>query len=90
MANGRKWTGEDTATLRRMVRAGYTDAEIGRHTGHAAVTVFYRRQTLGLEACSRIERAKRLTFVAALAIPTARRNRGRGRQAALIAQALLG
>lgn len=33
MANGRRWTPEDTATLRRMKTAGYLNAEIARHMG---------------------------------------------------------
>lgn len=40
--NGRAWTAEHTATLRRMARAGYTNAEIAKQTGHCPETV--RRQ----------------------------------------------
>lgn len=49
----RAWTSEDTSTLIRMNAVGYTDGEIARVTGHAAITVFYRRRHLGLSASRR-------------------------------------
>lgn len=48
-----QWTKEDTETLIRMNAVGYTDGEIGRVTGHATITVFYRRRALGLPPPSR-------------------------------------
>jgi len=52
--NGRRWTAEHTATLKRMAAAGYSDGEIARHLGFAAVTVFYRRTHLGIGASRRL------------------------------------
>lgn len=50
----RPWTTEATSTLRRMALAGYTDGEIARHLGYAAITVFYRRSALGIGATRRL------------------------------------
>lgn len=52
--NGRCWTPEHTATLRRMASAGYSDAEIAKQIGFAAITVFYRRSHLGIGASRRL------------------------------------
>lgn len=46
--NGKRWLPEHTDILRRMNAVGYTDGEIAATTGHAAITVFYRRTALGL------------------------------------------
>jgi len=48
--NGRLWTADDTATLRRMAGAGYSDGEIASHLGFARETVTRRRLTLGYVA----------------------------------------
>lgn len=57
--NGKRWTQEDTDTLIRMNAVGYTDAEVGRVTGHAPDTVLRRRQALGLPPCHRVDWTKR-------------------------------
>lgn len=46
--NGKRWTHENTRTLERMVRAGYSHMEIAAHTGHCRVTVSRRASLLGL------------------------------------------
>lgn len=48
--NGRLWTANDTATLRRMAGAGYSDGEIASHLGFARETVTRRRLCLGYAA----------------------------------------
>lgn len=48
--NGRLWTADDTATLRRMAGAGYSDGEIASHLGFARETVTRRRLCLGYTA----------------------------------------
>lgn len=48
MSNGRPWTADDTATLRRMARAGYSDAEIGTHIGRDRQWVGRRRREMGI------------------------------------------
>jgi len=52
LSNGKPWTDEHTATLRRMA-GKYTDKEIAGQTGHRPITVFYRRKALGLPCCRR-------------------------------------
>ena len=52
--NGRPWNADDTATLKRMASAGYSDAEIAKQIGFAAITVFYRRNALGVGAGRRL------------------------------------
>jgi hypothetical protein len=47
---GRTWTPDDTATLRRMARAGYSDGEIAQHLGYCRETVTRRRLCLGYTA----------------------------------------
>lgn len=54
MSNGCTWTPSCTAALKRMATAGYTDGEIARHLGCAAITVFYRRNALGIGASRRL------------------------------------
>lgn len=48
--NGRPWTPDDSATLKRMARAGYSDGEIARHLGFCRETVTRRRLCLGYAA----------------------------------------
>jgi hypothetical protein len=43
------WTPDDLATLRRMVRSGRTDAEIGRHLNRDRQAVGRMRRSLDLE-----------------------------------------
>jgi len=43
------WTQDETATLRRMVRAGYTDAEIGKDLKRDRQAVGRMRRALDLE-----------------------------------------
>ena len=45
----RRWTQDDTATLRRMASAGYSDAEIARHLGRDRRTVCDTRRRLGIQ-----------------------------------------
>ena len=48
-AGGRAaWSVEETATLVRMARAGYSDVEIGRHLGLSAAAVGRKRRALGV------------------------------------------
>lgn len=47
---GRAWTPDDTAILRRMARAGYSDGEIAEHLGYCRETVTRRRLCLGYTA----------------------------------------
>ena len=61
--NGRVWTAADTQTLERMA-GRYTDEEIAARTGHAKVTVYYRRRLLDLPATMR--RKDRLMLDAAV------------------------
>lgn len=48
--NGRTWTPDDTATLKRMAGAGYSDGEIAQHLGFCRETVTRRRLCLGYTA----------------------------------------
>ena len=50
MSNGRTWTPDDSARLRRMAQAGYSDGEIARHLGFCRETVTRRRLCLGYTA----------------------------------------
>lgn len=44
----RKWTADDTATLRRMAAAGYSDGEIARHIGRDREVVRRQRDAIGI------------------------------------------
>lgn len=48
--NGKPWTADCTATLKRMAGAGYTDGEIAQHLGFCRETVTRRRLYLGYTA----------------------------------------
>lgn len=50
--NGKAWTATDTQTLESMA-GNYTDEEIAARTGHARITVYYRRRMLDLPATMR-------------------------------------
>jgi IS30 family transposase len=63
----RTWTPDDTATLRRMARAGYSDGEIAQHLGYCRETVTRRR------AASHIERGTSLAMIGMLARVNLRR-----------------
>lgn len=47
--NGRGWSGEEIAALRRLVAAGWTDGRIGSALGRARETVQRKRTALRLE-----------------------------------------
>ena len=47
--NGRCWSADDIAALRRLVAAGWTDARIGEALGRARETVQRKRAALRLE-----------------------------------------
>lgn len=47
--NGRGWSDDDLAALRRFVAAGWTDARIGTALGRARETVQRKRAALRLE-----------------------------------------
>ena len=47
--NGRGWSADDIAALRRLVAAGWTDARIGEALGRARETVQRKRTALRLE-----------------------------------------
>ena len=46
--NGRYWSADDIAALRRLVAAGWTDARIGEALGRARETVQRKRAALRL------------------------------------------
>jgi IS30 family transposase len=46
--NGRGWSADDLAALRRLVAAGWTDARIGEALGRARETVQRKRAALRL------------------------------------------
>jgi hypothetical protein len=48
MSNGRPWTPDDTATLKRMAAAGYSDAEIARHMGRDRDVVGRKRRAANI------------------------------------------
>lgn len=48
MSNGRPWTGEDDATVKRMAQAGYSDAEIARHMGRDRDVIGLKRRGLNI------------------------------------------
>lgn len=54
--NGKPWLQSDTDTLTRMNAVGYRDQEIAAVTGHAKITIFYRRKALGLSPARRERR----------------------------------
>lgn len=58
--NGKIWTGEDTATLKRLANAGYSDAEIAAHMGRDAKVIGRKRREM------RIERGISAALMAAL------------------------
>ena len=47
--NGRGWSANEIATLRRLVAAGWTDARIGAELGRARETVQRKRTALRLK-----------------------------------------
>jgi IS30 family transposase len=47
--NGRCWSAEDLAALRRLVAAGWSDARIGEALGRARETVQRKRAALRLQ-----------------------------------------
>ena len=47
--NGRGWSADDIAFLRRLVAAGWTDARIGEELGRARETVQRKRAALRLK-----------------------------------------
>lgn len=49
MANGRPWTPEHTATLKRMARAGWSDGAIAEHLRRDRSFIVRKRQALGIE-----------------------------------------
>ncbi len=61
------WTSDDTARLRRMAEAGYSDGEIAQHLGFCRETVTRRR------AAFRIERGMSGAMIAMLARVNMRR-----------------
>ena len=46
MTARRPWTPSDSATLRRMASAGYSDGEIARHLGRDRPFICRKRQSL--------------------------------------------
>ena len=44
------WSVDETATLVRMARAGYSDVEIGQHLGLSAFVIGRKRRALGIAA----------------------------------------
>lgn len=46
----RPWTPEDTGTLRRMARAGYSDAEIAAHIHRDRDVIGRKRRDMGIRA----------------------------------------
>jgi hypothetical protein len=48
--NGRPWSADDTATLKRMNAAGFDDTQIADRMGFCAKTIRRRRQALGLSS----------------------------------------
>jgi hypothetical protein len=59
MSSRRTWTPDDSATLRRMARAGYSDGEIAQHLGFCRETVTRRRLCLGYTAGPKTGRRRR-------------------------------
>lgn len=58
--NGKPWTPDDTATLKRMAGAGYTDGEIAQHLGFCRETVTRRRLCLGYSASLKLGWKRRI------------------------------
>lgn len=46
LLNGRPWTPDDTATLKRMSVAGFNDIQIAQATGHSVKTIRRRRHDM--------------------------------------------
>ncbi len=46
MSNGRVWSADEIATLKRMAKAGYSDREIGEHLGRDRDVVGDKRRSL--------------------------------------------
>ncbi len=68
MSNGRPWTAEDTAKLRRLARGGMGDAEIAREMGRPDRSFIAKKR-----AEHRIERGISPALVAMMARVNARR-----------------
>lgn len=49
MSNGREWTTDDIGRLRRLVAAGWNDAQIGEDMDRDRVVILRKRQELRLE-----------------------------------------
>ena len=64
---GRTWTPDDSARLRRMAQAGYSDGEIARHLGFCRETITRWR------AAQRIHRGMTAAMLAMLARVNMRR-----------------
>ncbi len=47
--NGRMWSQDESATMRRMAEAGYTDGEIARHLGRDRPFICRKRNQLRIE-----------------------------------------
>jgi hypothetical protein len=60
--NGRTWTPDHTATLKRMAGAGYSDGEIAQHLGFCRETVTRRRLCLGYTAGPKIGRRRLIRY----------------------------
>ncbi len=65
--NGRPWSADDTAILRRMASSGYSDGEIAAHLGRERTQVCRKRAEL------KIERGVSVALVSALRRVNARR-----------------
>lgn len=50
MSRGRPWTADDSARLRRMAQAGYSDGEIAREIACSIATVRDHRRAQGIRA----------------------------------------
>ena len=59
---GRTWTPEDSARLRRMAGAGYSDGEIARHLGFTRETITRRRLAMGHTAGMKTGRRRMVRF----------------------------
>lgn len=49
MANGRPWSPDDSAELRRMAGSGASDVEISAHMGRNVKLIGRKRRALGIE-----------------------------------------
>lgn len=48
--NGKAWTADDTATLKRMASAGYSDGEIAQHLGRRRAIIQRKRASLTIRS----------------------------------------